>query len=129
MMGGYPGMTAQDRITTEAVLVDPMTGEEMSKTYDIYTQQDVAGNAELSEKDIGRKKIDSFGRERFIERDSWFRIQAKFVWKNAPKVQLPTAPSMTGMGPAISPSPSPPPEPASSTESKKKSIRKGDIEL
>jgi len=131
MMGGYPGMTAQDRITAEAVLVDPMTEEEMSKTYDIITQENLATHPEWSEKDIGRKKYDSFGKERFIERDSWFRIQAKFVWKNAPKVQLPTAPSMTGMGPAISPSPSPmpPPEPASSTESKKKSIRKGDIEL
>jgi type IV pilus assembly protein PilM len=95
MAGGYGGgMGVLDRITTEMVLVDPMTDEEISKTYDLYTPQDVASNPELSEKDIGRKKYNSYGKEQFIERDSWFRIQAKFIWKGAPKVQLPTDSSL-----------------------------------
>jgi hypothetical protein len=98
MMGGYGGgMGVQDRIASEMVLVDPMTEEEISKTYDLYTPQDVAGNPELSEKDIGRKKYNSYSKEQFIERDSWFRIQAKFLWKGAPKVQLPTASSTMNM--------------------------------
>jgi hypothetical protein len=101
MAGGMPG---QDRVVTEAVLVDPMTEEEMSKTYDIITQQDVTGNPEQSEKDIGRKKYDPFGKEQYIERDSWFRIRAKFVWKGAPKVQLPVnslAIGMPGTAPSV----------------------------
>jgi type IV pilus assembly protein PilM len=102
MMGGGAGggMGVQDRITAEMVLVDPMTEEEMSKTYDIITPQDITGNSEWSEKDIGRKKYD-FGKEKFIERDSWFRIQAKFIWKGAPKIQLPTD-SMTNTQPMSS---------------------------
>ncbi|MBM4102828.1 MAG: type IV pilus assembly protein PilM [Planctomycetes bacterium] len=95
MMGGGArgGIGVQDRITAEMVLVDPMTDEEMSKTYDFITPQDVAGNSEWSEKDIGRKKYD-FGKEKFIERDSWFRIQAKFIWKGAPQIQLPAGSMM-----------------------------------
>ncbi|HBG77316.1 MAG TPA: hypothetical protein DDW84_00510 [Phycisphaerales bacterium] len=61
---------SSDRVPTETVLLDPLTKEEISKTYD------------LDEK--GRKKLDSFGKPMFIERDKWFRIKAKILWKNSP---------------------------------------------
>ena len=77
---------ASDYVDIETVLVDPMTGEEISKTYDIYTQQDIDANSDLTERDLGRKKLDNFGEEQFIERDHWFRIQAKFVWKKSSEV-------------------------------------------
>jgi type IV pilus assembly protein PilM len=97
--GGYgAGMATPDRIVTEKVLVDPMTDEEISKTYDLITPQDVERNPEWSEKDIGRKKYDSYGKEKFIVRDTWFRIQAKFVWKGAPNVQVPLDSSLGGPG-------------------------------
>ncbi len=79
------GRAGSEFIYTENVLVDPMTNEEMSKTYDIYTQKDVDADPELTERDLGKKKTTSFGEEKFIERDQWFRIQAKFIWKGAPK--------------------------------------------
>lgn len=81
MVGGPRGGTEADRITRENVLVDPMTGEEISKVYEIYTAEEVAQNPNLTSKDIGKIKYDSFGKPKVIDRDSWFRIQAKFVWK------------------------------------------------
>ena len=45
----------------------------MSKTFDIDEK--------------GRKKYDSFGQPVYIERDKWFRIKVKFLWKNAPQLQ------------------------------------------
>jgi hypothetical protein len=94
--GGGGGAAVVDKVVTEKVMVDPMTEEEMSKTYDLITAEDVEKNPEWSEKDIGRKKYDSFGKEKFIARDTWFRIQAKFAWKGAPLVQLPTDVSAAG---------------------------------
>jgi type IV pilus assembly protein PilM len=74
-----------DYVYTEKVLVDPMTGEEISKTYDIYTQDDISQDPELTDKDLGRKKINKLtGEEEFVKRDQWFRIKAKFAWKDAP---------------------------------------------
>lgn len=78
-VGGRP----QGRITRETVLIDPMTNEEISKVYDIVTPEEVR-QKDLSEFEAGRIKLDAFGREKFILRDSWFRIQAKFKWDNAP---------------------------------------------
>ncbi len=83
MMGGG-GTPTSERISVEKVLIDPMTGEELSKTYDIYTEEDIAANPALTSKDLGKIEYDSYGKPKFIERDSWFRIQAKFVWKAAP---------------------------------------------
>lgn len=101
--GGYGGgMPGADRIIVESVLVDPMTDEEMSKTFDLITPQDVETNPEMSDKDLGRKKYDSYGKEKYIERDKWFRVQAKFVWKGAPNVKIPVDASMTGM-PGVAP--------------------------
>ena len=61
---------SSDRVPTETVLLDPLTKEEISKTYDLD--------------DKGRKKLDSFGKPMFIERDKWFRIKFKIQWKNSP---------------------------------------------
>lgn len=82
-MGGMP--RGPQFVTTETVLFDPMTGEEISKVFDIVTQQDIETNPAWTDKDLGRKKTTAFGQEQFINRDHWFRIQAKFVWKDAPK--------------------------------------------
>jgi type IV pilus assembly protein PilM len=61
---------SSDRVPIETVLLDPLTKEEISKTFDLD--------------DKGRKKLDAFGKPIFIERDKWFRIKAKFLWKNSP---------------------------------------------
>ena len=62
---------ADTRITSESVLIDPMTKEEISKTYD------------LNEK--GEIKYDELGEPIYIVRDHWFRIRAKLLWKDAPE--------------------------------------------
>ncbi|MEN6386771.1 MAG: hypothetical protein ABFD79_16450 [Phycisphaerales bacterium] len=69
-VGGGRGsrIDTSDRITSEFVLVDPLTKEEISKTFDIDSS--------------GRKKLDSFGKPVYIERDKWFRIKCKFLWKD-----------------------------------------------
>ena len=78
---------SQDIIYAEDVLVDPMTNEEISRTYDIITQEEIDSNPELNEKDLGKKKINKLtGKELFIDRDHWFRIKAKFIWKDASEV-------------------------------------------
>ncbi|MCD6392901.1 MAG: pilus assembly protein PilM, partial [Planctomycetes bacterium] len=98
MMGRYNrpnrnmNMSQREYIYFETVLIDPMTSEEMSKVYDIVTQDEIDNDPGLSEKDLGRIKLDDFGVPLFIERDYWFRINAKFVWKNAPA--LPERPLM-----------------------------------
>ncbi|MGA2915205.1 MAG: type IV pilus assembly protein PilM [Sedimentisphaerales bacterium] len=59
-----------DLVAKETVLLDPLTNEEISRTFDID--------------DKGHKKYDAFGQPLYTERDKWFRIKAKFIWKNAP---------------------------------------------
>ncbi len=100
---GYEGAgrpRGGDFVYTEQVLIDPMTNEEISRTYDIVTQEDIDINPELTERDLGRKKYNKLtGEELFVDRDCWFRIRAKFTWKDAPK-EDPTdagAGGMTGM--------------------------------
>ena len=65
------GAKNSDRIISEKVLLDPMTKEEISKTFDLD--------------EIGEKKYDDLGKPTYIVRDHWFRIKAKILWKNAPK--------------------------------------------
>jgi len=93
MMEGYGyGGVRTDFIDTENVLVDPMTNEEISRTYDIVTRNDIDNNPEKwTEKDLGRIKSNPLSRDKklFIDRDSWFRIKAKFIWKDAPKPEPP----------------------------------------
>ena len=81
---GRPAANQNGRMTVEEVLVDPMTNEEMGKTFDLVTEEDVESDPEKTGKDIGTIKINSKGEQMFIERDRWFRIHAKFKWKNAP---------------------------------------------
>lgn len=89
LRGDMGGGFVQNIITSEMVLIDPMTNEEISKTYDIITQRDIDRDPELTDKDLGRVKYNSLtGEEQFIERDHWFRIQAKFVWKDAPQEEI-----------------------------------------
>jgi len=79
------GSTVPERVFSEKVLFDPMTNEEMSKTYDIITQEEVENNPNMSENDVGRVKRTAFDEAEYIVRDHWFVIKAKFLWKNAPK--------------------------------------------
>ncbi|OHB57082.1 MAG: hypothetical protein A2173_04110 [Planctomycetes bacterium RBG_13_44_8b] len=62
--------TESEFVKSEIVLIDPQTKEEMSRTFKLD--------------DEGRKTYDSFGNPLYIERDRWFIIRAKFIWKNAP---------------------------------------------
>jgi type IV pilus assembly protein PilM len=57
-----------DVVASELVLKDTLTNEEISKTFS------------LDEK--GTKKYDAFGQPVYIERDKWFIIKAKFIWKD-----------------------------------------------
>ena len=83
------GSAVPERIFTELVLVDPMTQEEISRTYDIILQDDIRQNPELTDRDR-RGQTDSLGTEQYIERDHWFRIQLKFIWKDARRLSQPT---------------------------------------
>ena len=65
-----------------------MTKEEISKTYDIVTQDDIAANPDWTDKHLGMKKTNPMTNQPlFIEHDHWFRIRAKFVWKDAPVIE------------------------------------------
>jgi type IV pilus assembly protein PilM len=57
---------------TEQVLIDPMTKEVISKV------------VELDED--GREKRDRYGNPIYKANDHWFRLDVKFTWKEAPKV-------------------------------------------
>ena len=68
-VGGRSSSKAADNVVLEeAVLIDPMTGEEISKTFKID--------------DTGLKQFNEFGEEEYIVRDYWFKIKAKFLWKD-----------------------------------------------
>ena len=86
MAGGAGRMGAvPSRVSQEWVLFDPMTNEEISRTYDLVSEEDIRSNPEYNERDLGRVKLTNFGDPKYIERDYWFRIQAKFLWKDAPQ--------------------------------------------
>jgi type IV pilus assembly protein PilM len=61
----------------EQVLIDPMTREIISKV------------AELDEN--GKKKTDRTGKVVYKSNDHWFKLDVKFVWKDAPKEGTETA--------------------------------------
>jgi type IV pilus assembly protein PilM len=85
-LGRLGNLDQSGRILLEDVLVDPMTNEEMSRTYDLYTEDDIAMDSKKTEKSIGVIKLDAKGEKTFIDRDKWFRIQAKFKWIKHPGV-------------------------------------------
>ncbi len=68
------GKKADDRYGGEEILIDPMTQEIISKV------------AELDE--YGREKIDRSGNIVYKVNDHWFRLDAKFIWKDAPKEKV-----------------------------------------
>lgn len=66
-----PGKAKDSRDNTEQILVDPMTKEVISKV------------VELDED--GKEKHDRYGNAVYKTNDHWFRLDIKFVWKEAPK--------------------------------------------
>jgi type IV pilus assembly protein PilM len=68
---GLEDIEAEGEDSDERVLIDPMTKEIISKV------------AEVDES--GRKRIDRSGKVVYKANDHWFKLDAKFVWKNAPK--------------------------------------------
>jgi len=75
----------EDKLYVEKVLVDPMTNEEMSKTFDLITQEDIDAEPGKSGRDLGKKKYTDFGQPKYLVRDHWFRLKVKFLWKGAAK--------------------------------------------
>lgn len=68
-----PGIGIEETISgkrSDRVLVDPMTKEVISKL------------PEMDEN--GREKIDRTGKVVYESNDHWFKLDIKFVWKNAP---------------------------------------------
>ncbi|MBN1788258.1 MAG: type IV pilus assembly protein PilM [Sedimentisphaerales bacterium] len=65
---GLKSSSSADIVKSELVLVDPQTNEEISKTANINKE--------------GRKQYDSFGKPLYIERDMWFILRVKFIWKD-----------------------------------------------
>lgn len=119
---GIGTQTLTDRIFTEKVLVDPMTREELSKTYALILQPDLDTNPNLTEKDLGKVKM-NFGEPQHIVRDHWYRVNFKLAWKGAPKPVTP-AMGMDSSGYGSSIAPAAPAKPAAPTTTKKPSGRK-----
>ena len=70
---------------SEMTLIDPFTKEEIAKTVDYVTQEDIDNGSKWKKEDLGKFKYDNAtGDQKYIVRDNWFRIDAKFKWKNAP---------------------------------------------
>ena len=79
-------VSSGDKVETEESLIDPMTQEEICKTLDLVTQEEADNDPEITEREIGNMKYDEFDdKPKYIVRDHWFRVQAKFRWKDAPK--------------------------------------------
>ena len=74
-----------DRIQIEIGLIDPLTKEEIAKTLDFITQEEINNDSSIEQNDLGRLEIDRNGDQMYITRDHWFRINAKFLWKSAPQ--------------------------------------------
>lgn len=98
--GSKPKSTEADVVTKETVLLDPLTNEEISKTFSLD--------------DKGRKTYDSFSHPIYTERDRWFRIKAQFAWKNVAEQQS------GATAPPASPEPTRTVVPRSTTSSKTK---------
>lgn len=60
-----------DVVYEEEVLIDPLTGEEISKTYVLDEDS--------------RKIYNNFDKAEYNVNDHWFRIKAKFLWKESPE--------------------------------------------
>ncbi len=85
---GIKQFSNKSRIEVEDVLVDPMTNEEMSKTFDLWTQEDIDNGLAPDAVRAGDIKYDPVTSEpKYLIRDHWFRISAKFKWKDGPKAE------------------------------------------
>ncbi len=99
----------------KAILVDPMTREEIG--------------AEAILDQYNRPAVDATGKARLRERDHWFTLQFKLLWKKgpagAPSRAATTAGATTATAtPAASPAPAPAPKPVERPASKKSSKSK-----
>jgi len=76
---------------SEQILIDPMTKEVICKV------------SELDE--FGKPKLDRSGKPVYKVNDYWFILSAKFVWKDAPKIEQPVVaqPTMSYTPPPTSP--------------------------
>ncbi len=80
----------EDRIEIEKVLIDPLTGEEMSRVVDIWTQNEIDAGLSPEGAKAGDIKFDPLtGDEKYILHDTWFKIKAKFLWKDALEIDKP----------------------------------------
>ncbi len=68
----------------EQVLIDPMTKEVISRVSDLD--------------EFGKPKLDFSDKPVYKVNDYWFILNAKFVWKDAPKVEQPVAAQPTVCG-------------------------------
>ena len=97
----------------EQVLIDPMTKEVISKVSDTD--------------ELGKPKLDRSGKPVYKVNDYWFILNAKFVWKDAPRVEQPVVAQ-----PAVTYTP-PPTSPTKTTEPESSSSRRrkggGDLDL
>jgi type IV pilus assembly protein PilM len=85
----------------EQVLIDPMTKEVISRVSDLD--------------EFGKPKLDLSNKPVYKVNDYWFILNAKFVWKDAPKVEQPVAAQ-----PTVESAP-PPTRPTRTTESESSS--------
>jgi type IV pilus assembly protein PilM len=97
----------------EQVLIDPMTKEVISKVSDTD--------------EFGKPKLDFSNKPVYKVNDYWFILNAKFVWKDAPKIEQPVVAQPTV------PSYTPPTSPTRTTPTESPSNRRikggGDLEL
>ena len=86
-LGKFAMSLGQDHVASEKVLIDPMTNEPLGRTLNLVTQEDIDNNPdEWTDRDLGRKRYRSNDKPEYIIRDHWFRIKAKFLWKDDPSV-------------------------------------------
>ncbi len=61
-----------EQISSEKILIDPMTKEEISRSVQLDQQ--------------GNPIYDVFKKPKYIVRDKWFRIKIKLLWRDAPQM-------------------------------------------
>ena len=74
---GATAGNAPSKVAEETVIIDPLTSEEVSRTYVI----DENGNTQF----------DAFNNVKYNDHDHWFRIKFKIIWDNAPGQKETTA--------------------------------------
>jgi hypothetical protein len=100
------GMGYGANLNAKTILIDPMTREEIG--------------AEPIVDQSGRPALDATGKPRFNERDHWFTLQFKLLWKNGPSGSAGAAGGAASVSaqPAPQPVAQPAPKPAARPSSK-----------